>query len=63
MTFKKTIVNSKKGKTAFVSFLACEYPEIRDRLESVMIQTKAQSVDKLHITLKGVACEKCSVAI
>ena len=51
MTFEKKIVSSKKGKAAFVSFLACEDPD--KGLESFMIQTKPESLDKLHSALEG----------
>ena len=52
MTFKIKIVHSKKGnKGAFVRFLVCEDPD--KGLESFMILTKAESMDKLHSTLEG----------
>lgn len=51
MTFEKKIVSSKKGKATFVRFVACEDPD--KGLESFMIQTKAESLDKLHSTLEG----------
>ena len=61
MTFKIKIVHSKKGnKGAFVRFLVCEDPD--KGLESFMILTKAESMDKCIVLWRGwLINEKCRI--